>query len=169
MEILPLAPSEAACLVPLLQDLHALHVSHHPERYTAEPADADLTAWLTDWLASDKIEALVARSPLGVTMGYLIWEIEERAALPTRAAETRAMLHHIAVDAPFQRIGVGKALMSAMKARALAQGADVLGATYAPFNAASAALMHSLGLMPVLTYAEWRAPSEAALGSVAAG
>ncbi len=162
MEITPIAAQEAACLVPLLQDLHALHVDHLPARYLADPAAEALTDWLREWLASDRTEALVARSPKGVVMGYLIWEIEERAALPVRAAERRAMVHHIAVDAPFRRIGVGKALMSAMKARACAQGVDVIATTYATFNAASAALMQGMGLSPTLVYAEWRPPSQAA-------
>ncbi len=158
MEVSPIDPREAACLVPLLHDLHALHFAHHPDRYAAEPSTEALSAWLQDWLASDTAEALVARSPKGVVMGYLIWELEHRPALPVRAAETRAMLQHIAVDAPFRRIGVGKALMAAMKARALERGANVIGTTYAPFNSASAALMQSHGLLPALTYAEWRAP-----------
>ncbi|WP_259998187.1 hypothetical protein [Leisingera sp. M523] len=54
-------------------------------------------------------------------------------------------------------MGVGKALVEAMRAQALAAGATVVAATYAPFNTASAALMQGMGMDPVLTMAEWRA------------
>ena len=156
MRISPLDPHEAPRLVPLLQDLHALHVAHQPARYPADPAPDALTLWLQEWLSQPQTFALVALSPQDAVMGYLIYEVEDRAALPVRAAERRAMVHHIAVAKPFRRIGVGKALMVEMKRRALADGATVIGVTYAPFNTASAGLMQSMGLQPVTTVAEWR-------------
>ncbi|KUP93517.1 GNAT family N-acetyltransferase [Tritonibacter horizontis] len=162
MKISPLAAQDAAGLVPLLQDLHALHVAHQPARYPADPAPEALADWLQDWLLEPGTEALVARSPTGAVMGYLLYEIEDRAALPVRSAERRAMVHHIAVAGPFQRIGVGKALMSEMRQRALDQGATVIGVTYAPFNTASAALMRGHGLEPVMTVAEWRPAQKSA-------
>jgi len=161
MKIEPLAPKQAHALVPLLQDLHALHVTHQPARYPANPAPAALADWMQDWLAQPQTAALAAVSPTGAVMGYLVYDIEDRAALPVRAAERRAMVHHIAVAEPFRRIGVGKALMAEMKRRALADGASVIGVTYAPFNTASAALMRCIGLEPVTTVAEWRADQPA--------
>ncbi|TNJ48625.1 GNAT family N-acetyltransferase [Phaeobacter sp. B1627] len=156
MKITPLAATEAAVLVPLLQDLHALHVAHQPERYPADPDPQELARWMQDWLSTPGTTALVARSPQNAVMGYLVYEIENRPALPVRLAERRAMIHHIAVAPPFRRIGVGKALMDVTKRQALADGATVIGVTYAPFNTASASLMRRLGIEPVLTYAEWR-------------
>ena len=156
MQIIDLAAADAHRLVPLLQDLHALHVSHQPDRHLPRPEDAALTAWLGDWLGQDGVHALAAESPQGALMGYLIYAIEHRPALPIRAAETRAMLHQIAVATAFHRIGVATALMTAMKARLAASGIAIIATTYAPFNAASAGLMHSMGLAPVLTLAEWR-------------
>ncbi|OIQ24625.1 MAG: GNAT family N-acetyltransferase [Alphaproteobacteria bacterium MedPE-SWcel] len=164
MKIAPIAATEAAVLVPLLQDLHGLHVAHHPGRYPADPDPQQLAIWMQEWLSGPNTTALLARSPQGTVMGYLVYEIEDRAALPVRMAERRAMVHHIAVAPPFRRIGVGKALMEAMKRRALEDGATVIGVTYAPFNTASAALMRRLGLEPVLTVAEWR-PEPSVAGS----
>lgn len=157
MKIEPIGPDRAASLVPLLQDLHALHVAHHPERYTAQPGTDHLCNWLEDWLAQPDTHALAALSPQDAIMGYLIYELEDRPALPVRPAERRAMVHHIAVTEALRGIGVGKALMTRMKQDALEKGADVIGVTYAPFNAASAALMRHFGLEPVITMAEWRA------------
>ncbi|MCG7623053.1 GNAT family N-acetyltransferase [Epibacterium sp. Ofav1-8] len=157
MKIEPIGPDRAASLVPLLQDLHALHVAHQPERHTAQPSTDHLCTWLEDWLAQPGIHALAAVSPQDAIMGYLIYELEDRPALPVRPAERRAMVHHITVAPALRRIGVGKALMTRMKHDALEKGADVIGVTYAPFNVASAALMRHFGLEPVITMAEWRA------------
>lgn len=156
MKIIDIPADEAARLVPLLSDLHALHVAEQPARFTAEPAAADLTHWLSDWLRQDTVCALGAESPQGLLLGYLIFEIDSRPALPIRPAETFAMLHHIAVDPAWHRMGVAKALIGEMKARMAQDGVDILRSTYAPFNTASAALMGSMGLSPVLTVAEWR-------------
>ena len=156
MKIIDIPASKAARLVPLLQDLHALHVTHQPDRHTANPCANALEEWLSDWLASEGMYALGAESPQGALLGYLIYQIEYRAALPVRAAETRAQLHHIAVQEAWQRMGVGKALMAEMKAQVSAKDISVIATTYAPFNEATAALMTGMGLKPVLTTAEWR-------------
>lgn len=157
MKIIDIPATEAERLVPMLQDLHALHVTHQPERHIQAPGSRGLAEWLQDWLSEDNVFALAAESPQGTLLGYLICELQERPALPLRAAETRAMLHHISVTEAWRRMGVGKALVEAMKARALEAGATVVAATYAPFNTASAALMKGMGMEPVLTLAEWRA------------
>lgn len=156
MKITDIPASEAHRLLPLLHDVHALHVAQQPERYTAHPADADLATWLQDWLSQDNVFALGAESPQGALLGYAIWELEQRPALPVRAAETRAMLHHISIAEAWRRMGVGKALISTLKERATEQDATVVATTYAPFNTASGALMQSMGMEPVLTMAELR-------------
>ncbi|UWQ76123.1 GNAT family N-acetyltransferase [Leisingera sp. M658] len=153
MKIIEIPAVEADRLLPLLQDLHALHAAHH----TPAPDSTGLAAWLQEWLREETIFALAAESPQGALLGYLIYELQNRPALPIRAAETRAMLHHISVTEAWRRMGVGKALVEAMRAQALAAGATVVAATYAPFNTASAALMQGMGMDPVLTMAEWRA------------
>jgi len=157
MKFVTIPPEDTHRLVPLLQDLHALHVSHQPQRYPANPTAEALQAWLADWLSDETITARAAVSPQGTVMGYIIYGIEERTALPVRIGETRAMLHHIAVAESWQRMGVGAALINDMKARVTADGIKVIATTYAPFNTASAALMTRMGMEPVVTMAEWRA------------
>lgn len=157
MKILDLAPEQAARLTPLLQDLHALHVTEHPARYHADPDEQALEDWLKSWLQEQHITALIAESPQGALLGYVIFEIEVRPDLPIRKAETRIMVHQVAVAPAFRRMGVGLALLHETKRRAKKLNIATIATTYAPFNTASAALFQSLGLMPVLTLAEWRA------------
>ncbi|MGR3677970.1 MAG: GNAT family N-acetyltransferase [Paracoccaceae bacterium] len=156
MKLIEIPPSEAHRITPLLQDLHALHVLHQPSRHLPDPDPIDLSNWLAGWLSQNGVVALAAESPQEKLLGYLIFEIEQRSALRVRAAEIRAMVHHIAVDHNWQRMGVGRLLMSGMKDRAVAAGATTIATTYAPFNAASAALMQSVGLEPVNIMAELR-------------
>lgn len=156
MKIIDIPAAEAARIVPLLEELHAIHAAHQPARHRADAPAAELESWLKDWLEDPKVHALAAESPTGTLLGYLIYGEEERPALPVRDGETRLMLHHIAVQEAWRRMGVGKALMAEMKARAAEKGITVIAATFAPFNTASGALMASQGLEPVLTVAEWR-------------
>ncbi len=156
MKIIEVPANDAARIVPLLEGMHAIHAIQQPARHRSDPPAAELETWLTDWLQEPQMHALAAESPTGALLGYLIYGEEDRAALPVREGERRLMLHHIAVQEAWQRMGVGKALIGEMKARAAADGITVIAATYAPFNAASAALMGSQGLEPVLVMAEWR-------------
>ncbi|WP_293576967.1 GNAT family N-acetyltransferase [Phaeobacter sp.] len=160
MDVKQIAPDDAHLLMPLLLDLHALHVTHQPARYPANPDPDDLLDWLTRWLRTEGVHALGAQSPTGAVMGYLIYEIETRPTHPLSFGGCRAMVHHVAVAPSFRRIGIGKAMMTHMRNAALARGADHIAASYAPFNAASAGLMAAMGLTPVVTLAEWRAPSD---------
>ncbi|UTS81124.1 GNAT family N-acetyltransferase [Phaeobacter piscinae] len=156
MDLIDITPADAHRLIPLLQDLHALHVAHQPDRYPADPDAAALTRWLEEWLSDSSVTARAAVSPQGSVMGYMIYGIEQRPALPVRRAETRAMLHHIAVSESWRRMGVGSALIADLKRAVALQGIQVVATTYAPFNSASAALMARMGMEPVMTMAEWR-------------
>lgn len=156
MKIISIPAAAAARLVPLLEELHAVHAAHQPARHRANPSEAELESWLAKMLEQPGIHALGAESPSGTLLGYLLFSVEKRPAMPVRAAETRMMLEHIAVQKAWQRMGVGKALIETMKTRAAEDGVDVIAASYAPFNSASAALMASQGLEPVLVTAEAR-------------
>lgn len=154
MQLHPLPAAEAATLVPLLQELHALHAAQQPNRYPADPCPDALSVWLADWLAQDGIHALVAQSPTGAIMGYVIWELQARSATPLSRGGAKAMVHHVIVGEPFRRLGVGKALLRAMRDQGRDLGAVRIGASFAPFNTASAGLMTSMGMAPASIYAE---------------
>ncbi len=154
MKITTIPAEQAERLIPLLNDLHALHVLHQPERYKADPDEDALTSWLSSWLSGDNIVALGAESPTGGILGYAIYEIEERPDLPVVAGGKRAMLHHIAVSDTMRRMGIGQALVAEVRKAALEAGAKALRTTYAPFNEASAGLMQAMGLKPSVIVAE---------------
>lgn len=152
--IRPIGPDEAACILPLLQQVHAIHAEARPDHYRADPDPDELLAFLHDWLGSDATTALVAFGPDGSARGYLIYEVETRAPSPLKHGLRRGMLHHIAVDEAWRRSGIGLALIEAMKAGLRAQGVARVATIYATFNAPSAALMRKAGLDPLNVIAE---------------
>lgn len=154
MQIEELAPRDAPRLIPLLQDLHSLHATRQPERYPADPDEQQLTSWLETWLGEETVTALAAQSPQGALLGYVIFGLEQRPALPLRKGSRRVMVHHIAVASAFRRMGVGSALLAEVKTRATAMEADSIATSYAPFNTASQALFRGIGLEPAIIFAE---------------
>ncbi|MEM7318222.1 MAG: GNAT family N-acetyltransferase [Pseudomonadota bacterium] len=155
MSIFDIPAKDAQRLIPLLHQVHNLHVLHQPARYRALPDDESLADWLSDWLAAPGLTALGYARDKDL-VGYLIYEVEKRQPTPFRASETRFMLHHICVDAMHRRKGIAKMLIAELDARARAEKADVLGVTYATFNITSAALMVQAGFSPAYIYAEHR-------------
>jgi ribosomal protein S18 acetylase RimI-like enzyme len=156
--IRPLDAAEAGAIVPLLHQVQALHVAAHPDLFRADVADADIASELTDWLARDGVSALVAASPEGALVGYLICEIEDRPATALMVeVRRRAVLHHIAVDAAWRRRGVATRLVAALRARLRDEGITRVRTVYYAFNDASAALMRSAGLVPLMITAEGEA------------
>ncbi|MBT8155584.1 GNAT family N-acetyltransferase [Epibacterium ulvae] len=156
MKISPLPAAHAARLVPLLTDLHQLHVDHQPGRYIADPDEAALIQWIEQWLSAKNMHALVAESPMGALLGYVIYEVQHRPDLPIVKGGTTYVLHHIAITTAMRRMGIGKALVGAVRKAAEDAGARSLATTYAPFNAASAGLMKAMGLEPSVIYADMR-------------
>ncbi|UWR01695.1 GNAT family N-acetyltransferase [Ruegeria conchae] len=155
MSIATICPSQAHRLLPLLQQVHDLHVQNQPQRYAPLPDDKEVVSYLSEWLSHDAVVAL-GYEENQILLGYAIFELEKRAATPFRRAETRAMLHHISVDTKHRRKGIGLALINEVRARLLADGGDVLATTYATFNTPSAELMARAGLNPLISFAEWR-------------
>jgi hypothetical protein len=62
--------SEAELILPLLEQVQAIHAAVHPDIYKAETDRAELLAMLRDTLAKDSVTALVAVAGDGSVVGY---------------------------------------------------------------------------------------------------
>ncbi|WP_372574250.1 GNAT family N-acetyltransferase [Ruegeria jejuensis] len=155
MDIVELQSPDAPRLMPLLHQVHDLHVNHLPTRYRPIARDPEAVDWLTDRLARDGVHSFGAIVE-GELAGYAVLEIEHKPGTVLKHPRTRAMLQHICVDAAHRKCGVAKALFEAAKAHLAPMGIREYGTTYASFNRASAALIASLGFHPALIYAEYR-------------
>ena len=152
MTITELPAAQAHRLVPLTQQVQAVHSAAEPDRYVTDPDPQAVARFLEAMLSAPGMTALVAGPPEQPT-GYAILEIVDRPASALQHAERRAVLHHICVDAAHRRQGIARALIAAVRVRAQAADADRLWTSYAAHNAASAALMTSAGLVPSTIFA----------------
>lgn len=144
-----LAPDDAADLLPLLDQVQALHVDAHPEIFHADSPPQERADFLGKWIATDQVTALVARGTQQRILGYAIFEVSERPAGVLKRARKQAVLHHVTVSAEHRGGGIGKCLINEVKIRARTAGADAIVADYFCFNQASAALMRSAGMAPL--------------------
>ncbi len=153
MQIFETTPPNAKHLVPLLYQVHSLHVAHDPANYAPFKDESDVIHFLEDWLGQKTVTGLVTGS-VQKPSGYLIFERETRPKTLFRPEQTRGVLHHICVDADHRRQGIGAALIANMKARLLAEGIERVQVIYGAFNTASAALMQQAGFSPTHISAE---------------
>lgn len=145
---------EVACLLPLLAQVHGIHVEAQPSHFRAAPDPEELLTFLRDWLSREEVTAIAALAPDGAAVGYLVFEIETHPQSVLTLPQRHGMLAHIAVDRASRRTGIGLALIEAMKTRLRAQGIERVRTIYGAFNAPSAALMCKAGLEPFNVVAE---------------
>jgi len=147
--IATLAPSDAPRLVPLFDQVQRIHAVAHPALFRTDIPESEKAVFLEDWLSQDATHALVALSEAGDVLGYLIYELRERAASVVQRANRIGFLHHIAVDEAHRGRRIGSRLMEDMKDRLRRDGITALHSEHFAFNEASAALMRSAGLLPL--------------------
>jgi GNAT superfamily N-acetyltransferase len=153
IDISTLSACDAHRLLPLLEQVHALHVAHQPEIYA--PLDhATALDWLIEAHHTPGITTLIATQHDEI-LGYLTFECPPRTApTPLHCARAMARLDAICVDQAHQRRGIGRALCEAFKAHALTHGATHMTASYGAFNTASQDLMAHMGMLAVTIRAE---------------
>ncbi len=153
MKITRLPAENAHELWKLFCVVHDLHVKEQPDRYI-RPDKAEALAWLRDEIADPARIALVARGEDGRPLGYILCKKRRGAANPVSPPKNHGVIEHISVLPECHRMGVGRALIDALKEHLTAEGYTHMSVTYASFNDASAGLMRSVGLMPKIIYAE---------------
>lgn len=141
--------AEVAPLVPLLAQMHAIHVAARPDLFRLPPDHSAYAAELEGMLG-DGMTAVVAEGPGAAALGYAVLAIEERAASALCLPRRWGVLHHVAVDAAWRGRGIGAALLAEAVERARAAGASHVSGSHWAFNDASAALMRRAGLSPYL-------------------
>lgn len=139
---------EATSLLPLLRQGQAFHAAALQGVFRTDRGDAELGAYLEEWLAGDGVVALAAMSEAGAMIGCAVFEIEEVAERPLLHARRNGLLKHIVVDEDHRGAGIGTRLVAEVKARLRADGIDRVRAHHYGFNTASAAMLRKAGLMP---------------------
>jgi diamine N-acetyltransferase len=140
---------DAELVSSLNADVQALHAAALPWRFkppgpgTFAPKDAEALLAKPDHLT---FIAEVAGEPAG----YASAEIVRRAETPFHYPHARVHLHHISVRPDHRRQGVGKALLTAVRAAAKEQGITLLSADVYTFNENARAFFRRHGLTPYM-------------------
>lgn len=154
-----ISANEAALLVPLNRVVQDVHVHHRPDLFAPTRDEEGVMAFFHDWLDQPHMLCLVAfTGPKGAqrstAVGYGVFELQERAATVLMQAETRGVLHHIAVLPSARRRGVARGLINEGCARLKSLGAQRITTSYHCFNTGSRDLMHRAGFRPAVVSAE---------------
>ncbi|WP_171209910.1 MULTISPECIES: hypothetical protein [unclassified Ruegeria] len=85
MPVRQLLPAQAHRLLPLLHQVHDLHLAHQPARYAKLPGDRQMAPHMQTWPSMPDVYAL-GYLQAGDLLGYVVYEIEHRPATPFRTA-----------------------------------------------------------------------------------
>lgn len=118
----PATLADAAAIERLSVDVQAVHAAGLPELFKG-PGVAALPATLVTALLNVPSVRLLVAEVDGVPAGYAYVEIRRRPEDAIRLRRDVVFVHHLSVGPAHQRRGVGRALMSAV--RALADGLGI--------------------------------------------
>jgi len=141
--------TEAATLLPLLNQVQSLHAAAHPQVFRNDTDGGQVAAFLNEWVSRDEITALVAVSEAGTIVGYAICEIQEHKESLLKKATRHGLIHHVSVDEEYRGQGIGLCLIEEIKSRLRARAVLRVQSEHYAFNQASAALMRKAGLEPL--------------------
>jgi ribosomal protein S18 acetylase RimI-like enzyme len=138
---------DAESISMLNADLQAIHADALPWRFkqpspgTFTPGDAE------EFLATPNHIAFLAHAD-GLPAGYVVAEILRRDESALHHAHAMIYVHHISVRPDFQRRGIGRALLDAVKQHGEAIGISTLALDTWSFNRQALAFFRSYGLVP---------------------
>lgn len=154
MTIRQVPVDDALSLLPLLRQGQAFHAAALSGVFRGDLSDADLGAYLQEWLAGVGVVALAAMSETGEMIGCAVFEVEDVPERPMLQARRNGLLKHIVVDEAHRGAGIGGRLVAEVKARLRAAGIERVRAHHYAFNAASGAMLRRAGLLPHLVTVE---------------
>lgn len=146
---------ELARIAPLKKQIHALHVAGRPDLFA--PLE-DLSAF-EDFAMGEGMRLFLAEQD-GAVVGYALARPVDRQANPYMRRRFFFHVEEICVDEAFQRQGVGRALMDAVRREAEAAGCPRVVLDVWTFNENARRFYESIGFRPFQTFLEMNAEEE---------
>ncbi|MEQ9325522.1 MAG: GNAT family N-acetyltransferase [Polyangiaceae bacterium] len=139
---------DVEALTPLKAEVHASHVTAHPDIFKAMTHD-QLARWMRDRLAEDNTHAWVAEEA-GAVLGYAM--AAQRSRGETTFSHERAWceIDEIVVVAHGRRRGVARALITRAVQHSQSLGVDDVELTTWAFNAGAQAAFQRMGFRPTI-------------------
>jgi ribosomal protein S18 acetylase RimI-like enzyme len=143
--------AQSATLLPLLKQVHALHVAAHPDIYAPITDDTAITTWFAAHCDAKGTKILTAQDGDQI-IGFAILKLSpQHTHTPLHHPQRTGVIDLICVHSDHQRRGVAGRLMTHAQTLAIDAGATELTASVAAFNTPSAHLMAQCGLRPLTT------------------
>lgn len=149
-----LASVDDAPLLAELNDLvHSVHALNRPDIFRSDPAPSEVAPIFASHLAREDIQVFIAYSsdrPVGYAMMLLI----ERSGDALMQPRAFAVLEHLAVAFTAIRMGVGTALVDAVRTTAKNAGCSRLLTEVWDFNQEASAFYQAAGFTPMRHHLE---------------
>jgi len=146
VEIRPATNDDAALIAMLNADVQALHADALPWRFKQPGPETFTPRQAEDLLARHGHVAFMAHVD-EIPAGYVVAQIVRHAETAFHHAHSAIYVHQIGVRPDFQRRGVGRALLDAVKQHGKANGISLLTLDAWAFNAKALAFFRAYGLV----------------------
>jgi ribosomal protein S18 acetylase RimI-like enzyme len=145
--IAPPIEADAEAISALNGEVQGVHATALPRLFKRPEPQSFPPSALRELLAKPENVVLLAR--LGPEpAGYVYAEIVRRPETSLRFAHTMIYLHHISVAVAYRKVGVGRALIEAVRKRGAEQGISTLALDVWSFNEPARRFFRRCGLTP---------------------
>lgn len=138
---------DAGLLASLNRDVQRMHARMEPGVFKADTDDAEVAAFFAARLARPEDHLRIFENADG-PVGYVWFEVQERAETPLTLARRRIYVHHLSVREDARRRGIASALMDHVEGEALARGIVNIALDTWAANAAAQGFFASRGFVP---------------------
>lgn len=146
----PAGESDVPSVLPHVEAICEMHRAMDPQRFTFRPNIVEMYAkWLPERAADPRSVFLVAHTPEGATVGYLVGTVEPE--VPIYWTPESGWIHDLFVLPQWRKHGVAKALVSAAVERFTALGVERIRLETAAPNDGARAFFASCGFRPGTT------------------
>lgn len=144
MHVRPARSEDYEAICALLSEVDAQHQAADPERFRSPSGPARPREWLADKLAAEDAALLLAEDE-GSAQGLVDVSEAPAPSSPLLAPRRYAVVDQLVVAAAQRGRGVGRALMDAAHAWALARGLEAIELNVYEFNEDARAFYAALG------------------------
>ena len=148
IEIRPAAVTDTPAIAALAQEVHAIHAAARPDLF--QPSSATVvTATDVAHLAMDPNLVVLVAIVAGEIVGYAHAEVQRTPATSYKQAHAVLHLHAMGVTARSRGRGVGRAILSAVRAAARSRELGEVSLDVYAFNSTARAFYECEGFVPL--------------------
>lgn len=133
-----------AVLNRVVQDLH---IEAEPAYFRSQTEPDEVENFFRKILSDEHMKVLIAEDTQDA-IGYIWFELQDKAATPFTNARRRIYIHHIVVSPKYRKTGAGSLLLRKAEAEACAQGIAYIALDTWAFNKTAQTFFKASGFDP---------------------